>query len=960
MILRGGDASGIEGRVISNCGVVELRGDLFKNGINIYNYYNTIGTIPKFGVIRLLSSIPGTSHWTINGNWDIYPMEVSFIEGTDSYEMQISDSSPMSFTGLPTLGDDCYGLLEYYDGTTHSIKLKKYHDLQCEIDKTENNSARIDCRGVDVGHDITIEERLQMELDGYCDDDAADNIAPIWMPGGCMFFEPTVPQVVFNDIIFDSYSNGHRIYVRTKVEYRRNIRARNFLVFTIVEKGGHLTWRNAWTENVLYPIYNDGGAVDILGGNLTGTSYNLNDGVFGIWSDTKVNIIDNNAILNLGGSVTIKEIKQGPLGRIFLTSKLYNKWTIDLTGHLTSDYYDGQFIMEGGSGYVLTAADLALLDFRLPAGCSVSLDTAHNAIVLHIATFPLGDVNLDFAVDVADIAAIISMMAGSTGISSAYADVNGDGVVDVADISTIIDIMAGKISPTPANLKSVNLGLPSGTLWANMNIGATSPEDFGSYFAWGETDGKTSYGWDNYKWCNGSQTTMTKYCTTTEYGIIDGNKQLDLNDDAAHAAWGGNWRMPTSDDFIELLDNTTNEWTSQNGVTGRKFTGTNGNSIFLPAAGYYLGSNLANAKNMGCYWSSSLQESEPYSAGILYLAYNTADSDYAFYRYVGQTVRPVYKNSVPDDEGKYDDVIHPEKPFYHKDGEMPCVSVGQITANIEANEEALPGGATIIGVTTREPIEYFFIAVSGLPGYYIKYPETPSVINGEYVYRIPLLFPQNWDYDVIVKIGGQTKDGRKFACKDLNIHYHQAGTGAVQVSLTFDNAKDIDLHLYTPSGVHYYYGNKGGYITLDNGETAYVGLDVDSNAGCHIDNINCENITLPEQVLEEGTYRVYVNMYSNCNSSIATGWTCVATRGGKLISNQLSTYGNPASGVYPVGQSNGDMTEVIRFKVELSPMSRIMNHKKYVITPVPLDELGRMKLEEEKLRTNLPLSLPLR
>lgn len=301
---------------------------------------------------------------------------------------------------------------------------------------------------------------------------------------------------------------------------------------------------------------------------------------------------------------------------------------------------------------------------------------------------------------------------------------------------------------------------------------------------------------------------------------------------------------------------------------------------------------------------------------------------------------------------RVDGSIHPQPPYEHVDGEMPCYIDGQVMATISTNSEALPGGAIIIKIVSRELIERVYIAVSGQPGYDIKYPDSPTYSGGEYVYRIPVMFPQDWDYDVMVKIGGHTADGRTFTCEDLPVRYHKAGTGALQVSLSFDNAKDIDLHLYTPSGIHYYWENKGGYITID-GQRVRYGLDVDSNANCNPDNMdgkNAENITLPEEKLEAGTYRVFVNMYKNCDESIATGWTCVTTRGGQLVENQISGKGNPASGVYPVGHGRGDMTEVMRFNVELSSASRFSKQKKYVITPIPLDDSAIMKMEEEKTR----------
>ena len=139
-----------------------------------------------------------------------------------------------------------------------------------------------------------------------------------------------------------------------------------------------------------------------------------------------------------------------------------------------------------------------------------------------------------------------------------------------------------------ANYGYVDLGLPSGTLWAYTNIGANVPEDYGNYYAWGETAAKETYDWTTYQYCNGSETTLTKYCFDESYGLdgyTDSLTTLEATDDAASVNWGGNWRMPTQDEMQELLDNCTQVWTTQNGVNGRLFTGPNGNSIFLPAAG---------------------------------------------------------------------------------------------------------------------------------------------------------------------------------------------------------------------------------------------------------------------------------------------------------------------------------------------------------------------------------------
>ena len=164
---------------------------------------------------------------------------------------------------------------------------------------------------------------------------------------------------------------------------------------------------------------------------------------------------------------------------------------------------------------------------------------------------------------------------------------------------------------------AVDLGLPSGTLWADRNVGADSPEAYGDYFAWGETSTKKTYDWDTYKWYRGSDDTMTKYCTKRTYGTKDKKTVLDLEDDAAYVNMGPEWRMPTRTELNELNNECTWTWTTQNGTKGYKVTGPNGNSIFLPAAGYREDSSLYDAGSWGYYWSASLYKSNPSSAWYL-------------------------------------------------------------------------------------------------------------------------------------------------------------------------------------------------------------------------------------------------------------------------------------------------------------------------------------------------------
>ena len=184
----------------------------------------------------------------------------------------------------------------------------------------------------------------------------------------------------------------------------------------------------------------------------------------------------------------------------------------------------------------------------------------------------------------------------------------------------------------------VDLGLS--VKWATMNVGATKPEEYGDYFAWGETEPKEVYDWSTYKHCRGSYTTLTKYNTDSNWGTVDNKTKLDAIDDAAVVNWGGTWRMPTDAELTELREQCTWSWTTQNGVNGYKVTSkSNGNSIFLPAAGWRLDSLLDRAGNYGYYWSSSLYTDSPFA--WLVDIDSRGVSRCIVERYPGLSVRPV-------------------------------------------------------------------------------------------------------------------------------------------------------------------------------------------------------------------------------------------------------------------------------------------------------------------------------
>ena len=195
----------------------------------------------------------------------------------------------------------------------------------------------------------------------------------------------------------------------------------------------------------------------------------------------------------------------------------------------------------------------------------------------------------------------------------------------------------------------VDLGLTSGTLWATTNVGATSPTEAGQYFAWGETEPKSTYNWATYKWCNGTYNTLTRYCQDSGYGLngyTDELTQLLPEDDAATVAWGSNWCMPTQQQWNELVNssNLTREWVSDEttGAVGLRITSNvNNNSIFLPVTGFYDGSSLGYAEEYGCYWSRTIWADYTWSAWAIYFKGGETLRVNGPVRYYGRAVRPV-------------------------------------------------------------------------------------------------------------------------------------------------------------------------------------------------------------------------------------------------------------------------------------------------------------------------------
>lgn len=194
-------------------------------------------------------------------------------------------------------------------------------------------------------------------------------------------------------------------------------------------------------------------------------------------------------------------------------------------------------------------------------------------------------------------------------------------------------------------LNAVDLGLS--VLWADRNLGADSPEEYGDYYAWGETQTRSYYDWDQYKWSSGSRKTLTKYNTRSEYGAVDNLTRLDFADDAAYVATGGKWRIPTKAEFQELLNGTVQTWKEFDEVNGQMFKSLVSDAfIFIPAGGAFIKSEVQSAGKHGCIVSSDIcAGSNGYGYKDDYCWYLYFDSGgciiYGDTRARGWTIRPV-------------------------------------------------------------------------------------------------------------------------------------------------------------------------------------------------------------------------------------------------------------------------------------------------------------------------------
>ena len=258
-----------------------------------------------------------------------------------------------------------------------------------------------------------------------------------------------------------------------------------------------------------------------------------------------------------------------------------------------------------------------------------------------------------------------------------------------------------------------------------------------------------------------------------------------------------------------------------------------------------------------------------------------------------------------------------ENAKYHS-GDFPEATGYDILSDVDMSDQVMNGAVNFVTVTTRMDISKFYVGINGVNGYLEYRPEDSQTSSSYNTYVIPVMISQNFSGKADLILSALLRNGEITIPTTHPLYKIDTRPGALEIKLAFSNEKDVDLHLFTPSGMHIcYWTSEDGYYFGEYDDVAYpFGLDIDSNAGCHIDGINKENIYIPEEYVENGTYRVAVDLYENCDRSIATSWSVTARYNGRLITPISGR--NPATGVFEIGASSSyedHLVEVMRFKI---------------------------------------------
>ena len=301
----------------------------------------------------------------------------------------------------------------------------------------------------------------------------------------------------------------------------------------------------------------------------------------------------------------------------------------------------------------------------------------------------------------------------------------------------------------------------------------------------------------------------------------------------------------------------------------------------------------------------------------------------------------LYACGSDDEPGKsalQDQFIDVDNSEY-TEGSMPVGDTPMLqTATFD--KAALPGGTSYLTLNSYEELDYVNIGVEGESGYLKVKLDAPANVqgrattnNGIYTYTVLVLLSQNLNSSFTLVFTTVNKQGEVSSQFTSETNYIEAGTGDLQVNLRFSNEKDVDLYVVEPNGNVIYYGQPFPYYSKEyeiindwlesddyenepDVEWGKIGLDIDSNAGCDIDGKNSENIFFKTDCMQKGTYQVWVNMFANCDPSIATNYTIRVTYKGMAVTPKSGS--NPTSGVFPIGTPDNEIDN------ELTGATKIM------------------------------------
>lgn len=269
---------------------------------------------------------------------------------------------------------------------------------------------------------------------------------------------------------------------------------------------------------------------------------------------------------------------------------------------------------------------------------------------------------------------------------------------------------------------------------------------------------------------------------------------------------------------------------------------------------------------------------------------------------------------------------------------------GEPIYGLDLNNQALTGGMNFVTIQTPQVFDKFLLGVKGETGYWSIDAQPQAAVDRASIntYIIPLNFGTQYNTNIIIIIIAIDNNGEASQPTEEEVGFVESKSGDLNINLTFSNAKDIDLHLITPSGREIYFGNRGYEIYDEEGNFIDNGLDHDSNAACSIDNLNNENIFIPSQLIEPGEYTVKVNMWRNCDPSTDTYWSIVARYKGEIV--RPTSGSNPATGVYEAYCGSGDHTQVMTFTLKNAPAQAFGKFRAAEYKPLPLTDSAREKL----------------